>query len=89
MHELYIALTPFLGDSCTSEHMSSARHFYAWYYLVSVENGSVEQKNSIMQILDIGLSRFLGEFCTSDHMSFIRHFYMHGIDHVFSIEWIS
>ena len=56
MHELYIALTSFLGDFCTSEHMSSTGHFYAWYYLVSVENGSVEQKNSIMHILDIGLT---------------------------------
>ena len=31
IHELYFAFTSFSGDSCTSEHMSSIRHLYAWY----------------------------------------------------------
>ena len=31
MHELNIGLTSFLGDFCTSEHMSFFRHFYAWH----------------------------------------------------------
>ena len=31
MQELNTVLASFLGDFCTSEHMSCIRHFYAWY----------------------------------------------------------
>ena len=49
MHELYIALTSFSGDSCTSEHMSSIMQALCMVLtLVLVQNGAVELKSSIM-----------------------------------------
>ena len=69
MHELYIALTSFVGDSCMNEHMSSVMHSCMVLTLFLLWNGSVERTSSITCELYIALISFVGEFCRGEHNS--------------------
>ena len=74
-HKLYIALTSFLGDSCTGENRNSIMHSLCILLtLFLVQNGSVKPKSSNMHKLNIGLTSLVNDFCTSEHIGSIRHF---------------
>ena len=72
---LYMVVTSFLEESGQLNRKATLGTFMHRIDLVSIENGSVQKKNSIMHNLNIGLTSFLGDFFTSEHMSFIGHFY--------------